>query len=237
MILTQEKTYLHGDEVLKGLMAKNSDNESIRPGIIIVHDWSGCNDFAKEQAKILASQGYIAFAVDMYGEGRVGQTNEEKQALMEPLISNRNLIRERLQLALNTLLEIPQVNSDAIAVIGFCFGGLCALELARSGADIQGVVSFHGILNADSQLQTHPIKARVLVLHGYNDPMVTPDVVNHFCQEMTKAQADWQTHIYGDTSHAFTNPLANDPSLGLIYNHQTARRAYAQMHALFEEIF
>lgn len=237
MILTQEKNYLHGDVLLKGLIAKNSDKDSIRPGVLIVHDWSGCNDFAKEQAKILASRGYIAFAVDMYGDGQVGQTNEEKQALMHPLISNRSLIRERMQLALNTLTELPQVNSDAIAVIGFCFGGLCALELARSGADIQAVVSFHGLLNADEKLQTNVVKAKVLVLHGYNDPMVSPEVVNQFCHEMTKAQADWQVHVYGNTSHAFTNPLANDPNLGLIYNPETSRRAFAQMYALFEECF
>lgn len=237
MIIAEEKKYFHGDVLLKGVVAKNSDDTGIRPGVMIIHDWSGCNDFAKEQARLLAAKGYVAFAIDMYGDGRVGQTNEEKEKLMQPLISHRGLLRERVELALNTFTQIPEVDASAIAVIGFCFGGLCALDLARTGADIRGVVSFHGLLNADAYFETKAIKAKVLVLHGYDDPMVTPKAVNEFCEEMTKGKADWQVLMFGNTSHAFTNPLANDPNLGTIYNPQTARRAFAQMHMLFEEIF
>jgi dienelactone hydrolase len=237
MIITEEKKYSHGDVELKGLIAKNADDTGMRPGVMIIHDWSGCNESAKEQARLLAAKGYVAFAIDMYGDGRVGQTNEEKEKLMQPLVSNRVLLRERVELALTTFTQTPEVNANAIAVIGFCFGGLCALDLARTGADIQGVVSFHGLLNADTHFKTKSIKAKVLVLHGYDDPMVTPKSVNEFCEEMTKAKADWQVLMFGNTSHAFTNPLANDPNLGTIYNPLTSRRAFAQMHTFFEEIF
>jgi len=115
--------------------------------VLVVHDWSGCNELAKERAKVLAEQGFVAFAVDMYGEGRVGVTNEEKQALMQPVISNRQLLRERMQRAYQVLAELPLVQTDKMVAIGFCVGGLCVLDLARSGAGVAGVVSFHGSLH------------------------------------------------------------------------------------------
>ena len=235
MIISEEKIYQHGAVTLKGWIFYTPSQEP-KPGIIVAHDWTGCGDMAKERARLLAEQGYVAFAIDMYGEGRMGQTNEEKQALMLPIISNRALLRERMIVALTVLKESPQVKANYIAAIGFCFGGLCVLDLARTGADIKAVVSFHGLLHQDTEFHSKEIKANVLVLHGYDDPMVSSADVQQFCAEMTTLKAKWQMNIYGNTSHAFTNPLAHDHQLGLVYEPDTARKAFQAMDALFSEV-
>ncbi len=235
MIISEEKIYQHGAVTLKGWIFYMPSQEP-KPGIIVAHDWTGCADLAKERARLLAEQGYVAFAIDMYGEGRVGQTNEEKQALMLPIVSDRALLRDRMIVALEVLKKSPQVKANVIAAIGFCFGGLCVLDLARSGADIKAVVSFHGLLHQDADFQAQEIKANVLVLHGYEDPMVSSADVERFCAEMTALKAKWQINIYGNTSHAFTNPLAHDHQLGLVYQPDTARKAFQAMDALFSEV-
>ena len=235
MIISEEKIYQHGAVKLKGWIFYTPSQEP-KPGIIVAHDWTGCGDMAKERARLLAEQGYVAFAIDMYGEGRMGQTNEEKQALMLPIISDRALLCDRMIVALEVLKESPQVKANVIAAIGFCFGGLCVLDLARSGADIKAVVSFHGLLHQDANFQAQEIKANVLVLHGHDDPMVSSADVERFCAEMTALKAKWQMNIYGNTSHAFTNPFAHDHQLGLVYEPDTARKAFQAMDALFSEV-
>ncbi len=207
------------------------------PIILIAHDWSGRNAFAEDKAALLASMGYIGFAIDLYGEGRVGQTNEEKSALMQPLVQDRSLLKSRLLAAYQAAKELARGDTGAIGAIGFCFGGLSVLDLARTGAPLKGVVSFHGLLNAPEKLPKENIKAKVLALHGYNDPMAKPDQLMAFSDEMTAAGADWQVHVYGNTVHAFMNPLANDEALGLVYNPQTAKRAWNAMTDFFSEIF
>lgn len=227
--------YDHGAEKLKGYLATKTTKLS--PAVLVVHDWSGRNEFACQQAAMLAKLGYVGFAVDMFGQGRVGETTEEKQALIQPFIEDRAFLRARLMSALNVVRSLEYVDNQRIAIIGFCFGGLCALDIARTGEAIKGVVSFHGILNRPEAIPTASIKAKILVLHGYDDPMVTPNAVNAFCEEMTTANADWQVDMYGHTQHAFTNPNAHDAKLGTIFNACANKRAFQSMTNFLAEIF
>ena len=158
-------------------------------------------------------------------------------ALMQPLANDRRLVRTRIRAAFDAVIAMPEVDSSRVAAIGFCFGGLCVLDLARSGAPVKGVVSFHGLLNKPTDLNEHPISSKVLVLHGYEDPMVKSEQVSAFCQEMTEAGVDWQVHTYGHTKHAFTNPLANDAKLGLAYNEVAAHRSWTAMANFLKEVF
>jgi dienelactone hydrolase len=156
---------------------------------------------------------------------------------MQPLAQDRSLLLKRVLAAYNTLKTIENVDPNRIGIMGFCFGGLCALDLARSGTDVKAVVSFHGLLNAPEALPKHPIKAHILAMHGYDDPMVTPDNVMRFGDEMTEAKADWQLVMYGNTMHAFTNPEANDKDFGTVYNKLAETRSWLMMKNFFKEIF
>lgn len=227
--------YHHGMQELHGFLAYDDSTDKPRPAVIVAHDWTGRNDFACHKAEVLAEMGYLGFALDMYGEGRLGSTDDEKKALMGPLAGDRALLRDRLQAAFDTVVAMPEVDSNRVAIIGFCFGGLCALDLARSGADLQGTVSFHGLLGKPD-LKPQLIKSKILVLHGYDDPMVKPDAVNAFCDEMTQARADWQLHMYGHVQHGFTNPKANDTKLGTLYNKTAAQRSWLAMANFLEEV-
>jgi dienelactone hydrolase len=156
---------------------------------------------------------------------------------MQPFIDNRGMLQQRIKAALATVRLMPWVDDNNIAAIGFCFGGLCVLDLARTGADIKGVVSFHGLLGAPDNISGQAIKAKVLALHGHDDPMGPPEQVLAFEQEMTAAGADWQVHVYGNTVHAFTNPLANTPEFGMVYQANADRRSWVAMRHFLEEIF
>lgn len=229
--------YHHDELELHGYLAYEEAFNQPRPAVIVAHDWTGRNEFACQKARKLADMGYVGFVLDMYGEGRLGANNDEKMALMQPLASDRALLRKRMLKAFDAVQSMPAVDPDRIAIIGFCFGGLCALDLARSGADIKGAVSFHGLLGRPDNLDSPKIKAKILALHGYDDPMVKPDQVHQFCQEMTDAGADWQVHMYGHVEHAFTNPEAHDRDLGLIYNELAAQRSWQAMSNFLQEIF
>lgn len=231
-------TMIYDDDgvALHGFAAFDDSHDNPRPAVIIAHDWTGRNEFACEKAKFIAEMGMVGFALDMYGEGRQGKDNDEKGAMMTPLIENRALLRRRMQAALAAVKAMPQVDDSRIVVIGYCFGGLCALDLARDGADIKGVVSFHGLLAKPDELDNQTIKAKVLVLHGYADPMVEPAQVNHFCQEMTESEVDWQVHMYGNTLHAFTNPEANDPGFGTVYSKTADERSWQAMLNFIAEV-
>lgn len=231
------RVYHHGAQELLGYLTYDDHINQPRPGVLVVHDWSGRNEFACKKADMLAKLGYVGFALDMYGHAQIGKTNEEKSTLMQPLVNDRRLLRARIQTAFDFVAELPEVDAHRIAVIGFCFGGLCALDLARSGANLAGAISFHGLLNSPAPLSNEPIKAKILALHGYEDPMVKPEQVNAFAKEMTDAGADWQIHMYGHVKHAFTNPLAHDTELGLIYNETAAHRATQSMMNFLKEIF
>lgn len=219
---------------LKGYVAfPDADNA---PLVLIVHTWAGKDEFVHQRAEDLAALGYVGFAVDMYGNGKVGTDTAENESLMTPLVSDRDMLKDRIVSALNFGKSLPGVDSSRVAAIGYCFGGLVVLDLARSGEDLGGVVSFHGLL-MPSDISEKGIKAKVLVLHGERDPMVPLDMVDTFQKEMTEANADWQLHSYGGTYHAFTNPDANDPSLGTQFNKSANDRSWQSMKNFFAEIF
>jgi len=228
--------YQHNDLLLEAYIAYDSNKQGPLPTVLIAHDWTGRNDFACQKAEKLAELGYIGFALDMYGKGIQGKDNDEKTKLIEPLLADRQLLQDRMQAALNTAKQLQIVDESKIAAMGFCFGGLCALDLARSGADIKGAISFHGLFNAPENISNKTISAKILALHGYDDPMVPPELVQQFADEMTQAKADWQIHMYGNTQHAFTNPVANDSNLGTIYDKTADQRSWLSMKAFLEEI-
>jgi dienelactone hydrolase len=237
MLQTSKIEYVDKNIALEGYCALDTSKPGKKPAVLVVHDWSGRNDFACQKAEQLAELGYVGFALDMYGNGQVGKTNEEKKALMMPLIENRALLRDRILAAYQALLSLDVVNTARVAVIGYCFGGLCALDLARSGAEIRGAVSFHGQLKAPQDLPNKKMKAKVLVLHGYDDPGVPPAAVTDFATEMTQAEVDWQVHLYGNTQHAFTNPTAHDAQLGLMYSATADKRSWISAREFLAEIF
>lgn len=229
--------YVDGDALLEGFFAYDDSFSGRRPAVIICHAWGGRDDFVKQKAEQLAALGYFSFALDMYGEGKNGSTDEERMALMQPFMENRALLQKRVNAALYAVTLLPWVDDKKIATIGYCFGGLCALDLARSGANIKGAVSFHGLLNKPDFVSDKAISAKVLTLHGYDDPLAPPAAIDEFAEEMTGLNVDWQLHAYGNTQHAFTNPLANDPQLGLIYNPVAEQRAWQSMQNFLTEIF
>lgn len=235
-ILTEVIEYYHGDTKLIGFLAYPNEAKDL-PAILVVHDWAGLNEVYKQRAIELAEQGYVAFAVDMYGDGRVGETIEERQALMSPLVQNRPFLRERVQEGLNCLKKISFIDKQRMGAIGFCFGGLCVLDLARMGTDILGVVSFHGLLSSTNDCPAQMIKASILICHGYDDPMVLPHDVINFCEEMKQLKASFQINMYSHTQHAFTNPLAHDEILGTVYQPDTAKKSFLAMHVFFKELF
>lgn len=233
---TEPFTYFHGTTQFHGYCAWTRTGSSRKPGVLIAPDWSGCNEFAQNTAREMAQLGYVGIALDMYGEGKVAEIDEEKRQLIQPLMEDRLLLQERMRCAYEAAKALPQVDSEQLAAMGFCFGGLCVLDLARSGVEIQGVVSFHGLLQRPVALSPSPIYAKVLVLHGYEDPLAPPEALTAFEREMTESGADWQVHVYGKVQHAFTNPVAQNVAAGLIYNAHAAKRAWASMTNFFEEI-
>ena len=231
---TQEVNYKFGDQEYRAFVA-NPEKESA-PLVLVVHTWAGRDDFVEKKAIELAEEGYVAMAVDMYGEAKVGASTEENQSLMTPLIEDRDKLKAIINSAVEAGKKIDGVDSSKVAAIGYCFGGLVVLDLARSGTDISGVVSFHGLLMS-SDISTDGIQAKVLVLHGERDPMVPLSMVDDFQKEMTEAEADWQLHSYGNAYHAFTNKEANDPNLGTQYNENADKRSWQSMMNFFTEIF
>lgn len=222
------KTLLEAFVACPELLAKS-------PAVLIFHAWRGRDDFVEKKACALAELGYVGIAADVYGKGILGKSPEENNRLMNPFVQDRAMLKKRLLAAFELAIQHPKVDPGKIAAIGFCFGGLCALDLARSGASLLGVVSFHGLLHAPKE--SSRIKAKVLALHGHDDPMVPPEEVLAFEKEMTKHNVDWQLHAYGNTMHAFTNPIAHDPNAGTVYNPIAEKRSWITMQNFFTELF
>lgn len=236
-IVSNTVNYVDGATVLEGFFAYNDAVEGRRPAVLICHAWGGRDDFVKEKAVKLAELGYLGFAVDMYGQGQTGNSHEENAKLMQPFMEDRAMLQARITMALKTVRLMPWVDDKQVAVIGFCFGGLCALDLARTGADIKAAVSFHGLFIPADNIPSPVIKAKVLLLHGYDDPMNSMDQVVAIQKELTDAGADWQLHSYGNTMHAFTNPVANDPGFGTVYDAQADQRSWNSLKLFLDEVF
>ena len=233
---TETIRYQDGNVTLEGFVAY-PQSSAPTPAVLIAPAWAGRDHFACAKAEALAELGYVGFALDMYGDAKVGTSVQENSLLMTPFMQDREALRRRITAALETVRSLKQVDKKRIAAMGFCFGGLCALDLARSGADILGVVSFHGLLAAPKESPNKKILAKILALHGYDDPMGPPDQLVAFANEMTQSEVDWQVHAYGNTQHAFTNPEAHDEKLGLIYNQLAEKRSWQAMQNFFAEIF
>lgn len=230
--------YRHGDVVLEGVIAWDDAVSGKRPGVLVLHDWMGVGPFVAAQAERLAGEGYVAFAADIYGKGVRPADAKEAAAQAGKYRGDRALLRARAQAGLDELRKSPHVDGDRVAVIGYCFGGGAALELARSGADVDAVVSFHGNLDTPDPADARRIQGKVLVLHGADDPHVPPEQVAAFQKEMREAGVDWQLVAYGGAVHSFTKPAAgSDPSKGAAYDERAARRAWKDMQQLFAEVF
>lgn len=201
------------------------------PTVLVGHTWKGKSDFEIEKASALSKLGYHAIAIDLFGEAKLGSSMEENQTLIEPFISDRVYFRKTLQETANFAQSLNTFNGKLL-MIGFCFGGLATIELARSGYKFVAGASFHGLLNGSS-VKTERLNSSLLILHGYKDPMVTPEVATSFQNEMDTYADDWKFISYGDSYHSFTNPLANDTSLGTIYNENAAKDAWSQMQIFF----
>lgn len=236
-IQTKSIEYRHGDVLLEGYMAWDASGTDKRPGVLISHAWRGRSDFENHKAEQLAELGYVGFALDLYGAGVLGNSVEENSALMQPFLDDREMLQSRLKLAVDVLRKQSEVDGSRVAAMGYCFGGLCVLDLARVGADLAGVASFHGLFGAPGNTEGNQVLAKVLALHGWDDPMATPDQVVAFAEEMTALGADWQIHGYGNTLHAFTNPEANDPDHGTVYNADAERRSWQSLQLFLAEIF
>ena len=225
------------DVTFEGYLAWNDEIKTPVPGVLISHAWGGLGEFEKGKARELAKLGYAGFCLDMYGQGMRGSSPEENTKLMQPFLDDRVMLQRRMELALQTIQSQPIVDSERIAAVGYCFGGLCVLDLARSGASLSGVVSFHGLFHPPEHTQRNKIQAKVLALHGWDDPMVTPELVVALGAELSEAEADWQIHAYGHTMHAFTNPAAQSPESGTQYNDDADRRSWQSLLNFLEEVF
>lgn len=231
---SEQLVYRDGETQCRGEITLPEGADGPRPVVLVNHAWRGLSDFERAKCELLAGLGYVAVALDNFGDGRTGTGKQECAALIAPFMQDRSLLRARVLAGLAAARAHPAVDPARVAAIGFCFGGLCALDLARSGADVAGVVSFHGLLQPRG-LPVEPIGAKVLVLHGYDDPMARPQAMLALAEELTQAGCDWQVHAYGRTMHAFTNPVAHAPEDGLLHNPDAERRALASMQAFLSE--
>lgn len=235
-ITTKPIEYFDGKQKCIGYVAWDESVASARPCVLISHAWGGLDDFAQQQAVQMAALGYVGFALDNYGDGARPESVDDKMALMGPLKEDRKALLARVKAGMKAAAAMDEVDADHIAMIGFCFGGLCTLDLARSGADLKAAVSFHGLLDAPD-FPKKKIKAKVLVAHGWDDPMVDAGSVQALGEELTEAKCDWQIMAHGQTSHAFTVPDADDKKLGLKYNEASATRSWNAAFGLLDEVF
>ena len=212
------------------------DASGDRPAILVSHAWGGRQEFEESKPRLLAESGYVGVAIDLYGVGKRGTDVASNQALMNPLLENPATLRSRLQAAHAASSALAGVDANRIGIMGYCFGGLCAILAARMGLELGGAVSFHGLLKVGQPLDARP-KARILVEHGQDDPMVPTSDLADFAAEMKRIDADWQLHAYPGVVHAFTHPEANDKSFGTVYNAHADRQSWLEMTRFFGDIF
>jgi dienelactone hydrolase len=236
-IKSQPVEYKQGDTVCEGWLVLDSAAQGKRPGVLIAHQWKGLTDYEKKRADMLAQLGYVVLCADIYGKGVRANNPQDAAKLAGQYKGDRTLLRSRINAALERLKKEPQVDTKRLAAMGYCFGGTTVLELARSGADVAAVVSFHGALATPSTADAKNIKGKVLALHGADDPGVPPAEVAAFEEEMRKAGVDWQLVAYGGAMHSFTDWNAgNDNSKGAAYNEKADKRSWEAMKDFFGEI-
>ena len=236
-VMTKTVQYEDGGVVLEGFVAWDPAVSSA-PGVLVVHQWMGLTDYEKGRCKQLAELGYVAFALDIYGKDNRPADRGEAGKAAGGFKNDRSLYRRRLNLGLDQLRTVEGVDQERIAAIGYCFGGTGVLELARSGADIKGVVSFHGGLDSPKPADGAKIKAKLLICHGADDPFVPVKGIDAMKKELNAAKVDWQMNYYSGAVHAFTQPMAGaDNSKGAAYNKEADQRSWTAMRAFFDEIF
>ena len=241
-LISHEIEYKADDAKLTGYLVYDNNLSGKRPGILVIHEWWGHNDYARKRADMLAKLGYVAFAVDMYGDGKLAEHPSDAGKFMNEVTSNMQLAEKRMHAALQVLNNHAQTDKDKTAAIGYCFGGAMVLHLARIGTDIDGVVSFHGSLGTKSPASKDKVKAKVLVLHGADDPFIPAEQVESFKKEMNTAGVDYEFVAYPNVKHSFTNPQADEFSKrfelpALQYDAMADKDSWNRMQTFFTEIF
>ena len=241
-IQTEHINYFHNDTELTAYVAWDDNIDSAidreKPAVLICHDaMGGKTAFEHGRAEAIAKLGYVGVAIDAYGKDSRARNAEEAYALMGPLTEDRRVLRERLACGVALACAHQRVDATQLAVMGYCFGGLCALEMARSGADLKGAISFHGLLSQAEDVASETILAKLLVLHGWSDPLVPQEQVLAFAEEMNSQGVDWQLVGYGHGLHGFSNPLANDPANGIGYDADIDRRSWLALTHFLAELF
>ena len=237
-VKTEAVTYDQAGTVLQGFLAWDDTATGQRPGVLVVHEWMGHNEHARNQAKRLAEAGYVGFALDMYGDGKVATHPGDAQKFMSEAMSQPEVMKERFLAARALLAGNPHVNPDHIGAIGYCFGGGVVLAMARQSVDLDLVATFHGSLGTGQKAAPGSVKPRVLVLHGGADPMIPPAQVDAFRQEMTAAGADFEVVVYENAKHSFTNPDADQAGMpALAYDAETDRASWQRLLEDLAEVF
>jgi dienelactone hydrolase len=236
MIIAEPIDYALEGKALQGLLVRDDAQTTPGPTVLSFHAWDGRTEAHDKFAYRLAELGWTAFSVDLYGKGVTGETPEQCQALMNPLAGDRARLRALLLAVVDTVAALPAVDETKLAAIGFCFGGLCVLDLARAGAPLKGVASFHGLFIPPGLPSVTPIGPKVVAYHGWADPMAKPDSVVAFGEEFTQAGADWQIHGFGGALHAFMAEGANMPEMGILYDAKVAKRAWDGMAGFLMEV-
>ena len=237
-VVTRTISYQENGVNLQGYLAYDNALKGKRPGVLVVHEWWGLNDYARKRATQLAAMGYVAFALDMYGKDKVADHPEQAQEFMKKVTENVDTWQKRALAGLEILKKQPNTDSKRIAAIGYCFGGSTVQQLAYSGADIKGIVSFHGSLIPPMESAVKQTKAKILICHGASDPFTKPEALQAYIAAMNASGIDWQMVIYGHAKHSFTNPGADKrgmPALG--YNRHADLRSWEAMKQFFNEIF
>jgi dienelactone hydrolase len=237
MIVKETFNYVFENSIFEGIIVYNSSLTSPVPAVMVFHTWMGQSAFEVQKAEDLANLGYVALAVDMYGVNRRANNADEASILMHECVDDRALLFNRARAAYNALYSHKKVDNTKISAIGFCFGGKCVLDLARGGLPLCGVVSFHGIYDAPNTINNIPIQASILVLHGWEDPLASPDALVKLGKELTQKKADWQILAFGNTGHAFTNPNANSHAEGMYFVQRSNDRSWLAMNLFLKEVF
>ena len=240
-IVTQQIDYTSGDVTMKGYLAYDSSIDSQRPGVLVVHEWWGHNEYSRRRAEMLAELGYTALAIDMYGDGKTAEHPDDAMAFAQQIGSDMDEARARFEAARALLARHETTDGERIGAIGYCFGGSVVLEMARRGVDLDGVASFHGGLGTAAPAARGAISGSILVLHGGLDPMAPAEQVQAFRNEMDAAGADYEIVVYDDATHGFTNPAADSAAarfeLPLAYNPDADRQSWDKMKAFFADAF